>query len=164
MKEQSTVLLVEDDVITATTYKMLLRNESILLTHLKTGNAALTYLNKMIPDVMLLDLGLPDISGMDILKFVCERKLKCVVIVLTTENAVDVVVEAMHCGAFNFIEKPCQATQLITTLRDALHQHHLSQQVEFYEEPFIHQQYHNFVGISKLMQTIYHVINNVASQ
>jgi len=57
---QSTVLLVENDVVSATSYKTFLSFESILLTHLETGNATLTYLNKRIPDIILLNLDLPD--------------------------------------------------------------------------------------------------------
>jgi DNA-binding NtrC family response regulator len=130
---KSLVLLVEDDVITAASYKMILRNEPISLTHLETGNATLTYLQKMVPNIMLLDLGLPDMSGMDILQYVYEQQLKCTVIIITMENTVKVVVETTRYGAFDFIEKPCQPNRLLVTLRNALHQHQLSQQVELYE-------------------------------
>ena len=99
------------------------------MTHLKTANATLTYLKKNIPDIILLDLVLPDKSGLDILKLVYEQKLKCLVI--TTENAVNLVVKAMHYSAFDFIEKPCKANRLIVTLRNALHQLRLFKQVEF---------------------------------
>ena len=159
----SIVLLVEDDVITAAIDKSILRDEPISLTHLETGNATLTYLKKMVPNVILLDLGLPDMNGMDILKYIHQQQLKCAVIVITMEHTVDVVVEAMRYGAFDFIEKPCQANRLLVTLRNALHQHHLSQKVEFYEETFKRQQYHDFIGASKPMQIIYQIIDNVAT-
>jgi DNA-binding response OmpR family regulator len=57
---QLTVLLVEDDVMTAVTYKAALKDEPIFLTHLETGHATFAYLQNMVPNVMLLDLGLPD--------------------------------------------------------------------------------------------------------
>jgi two-component system repressor protein LuxO len=160
---QSIILLAEDDLITAATYKTFLRDEPISLIHLETGKAILAYLKKMVPNIILLDLGLPDMNGIDILKYVHKQQLKCVVIFITMEHTVDVVVEAMRYGSFDFIEKPCQANRLLVTLRNALNQHHLSQRVKFYEETFKRQQYHDFLGASKPMQTIYQIIDNVAN-
>ncbi|OQY43626.1 MAG: sigma-54-dependent Fis family transcriptional regulator [Candidatus Parabeggiatoa sp. nov. 2] len=157
------VLLVEDDLVVAECYKNYLENEPINLVHVDTGEAALLHLQQATPAAILLDLGLPDISGMDILKWVSEQKLNCAVVVITMENTVNVVVEAMRYGAFDFIEKPCQANRLIITLRNALHQHHLSQQVEFYEESGKRQQYHQFIGSSAPMQAVYQMIGHVAA-
>ena len=106
-KLQPIVLLVENNVITTATCKMILKDEPIFLIHLETGHATLTYLKKTIPHVILLDFGLPDMNGMEILKTIYQQQLKCVVIVITTENATHLVIEAIHYGAFDFIEKPC---------------------------------------------------------
>ncbi len=163
MKIQPTVLLVEDNVISAKIYKNHLSNEPISVTHLETGNATLTYLNEKIPDVILLDLGLPDMNGIDILKFIYEQKLKCFVIILTAEKAVDIVVKAMQYGAFDFIEKPCEPNRLIVTVRNALRQCNLLQQIEFQEEYIKQQHYYGFIGISKSMQTVYQTIDSVAT-
>jgi two-component system repressor protein LuxO len=162
-KTQPIVLLVEDDIMTAECYKGYLENEPINLVHVDTGDAALLYLQQETPAAFLLDLGLPDMNGMDVLKLVYEQKLKCAVIVITAKNAVDVVVEAMHYGAFDFIEKPCKHNRLVVTLHNALHQHRLSQKVEFDEESCKCQQYHEFIGVSKPMQTVYQAIDNVAT-
>jgi len=157
-EEQPTVLLVEDHLVTATVYKKVLSHEPILLTHLKTGNATLAHFSKNVPDIMLLDLGLPDISGMDVLKYVYEQQLKCIVIVVTARNTVEIAVEAMRYGALDFLKKPCKNTQLVVTLREALKKYHLSQP-EFYEET--RPQYHNFIGASQPMQMVYQMIDNV---
>jgi two-component system repressor protein LuxO len=69
----------------------------------------------------------------------------------------------MRYGIFYFIEKPCQNERLIITLRNALHEYHLSQKVEFQEESCKRQQYHSFVGASKPMLTVYQTIDNVAT-
>jgi DNA-binding NtrC family response regulator len=158
-----TVLLVEDDLVVAECYKKYLENEPINLVHVNTGEAALRHLQQTTPAAILLDLGLPDISGMDILKSVSEQKLNCAVVVITMENSVNVVVEAMRYGAFDFLEKPCQDHRLVVTLHNALHQHHLSQQVEFYEESGKRQQYHQFIGASAPMQAVYKMIGDVAA-
>lgn len=102
-------------------------------------------------------------NGTTILEYVRQQQLSSKVIVVTASNNIKIVVEAMRYGAFDFIEKPCKADQLIVTLRNALHEYHLSQKVEFQEESYKRQQYHSFVGASKSMQTVYQTIDDVAT-
>ncbi len=159
---QPTILLIEDDTVVAATYQGFLSEESVNLIQIKTGAAALAYLQETIPAVILLDLGLPDMNGMEILKSVQQQRLDTAIIVITIENSIEIAVEAMRYGAFDFIEKPFQANRLIVTLRNALRQNQLSQTVEFYKDKLIRQHYHNMMGASQPMQTIYHIIDNVA--
>ncbi len=157
---QPTVLLVEDDIVTAKCYKSYLPKKLINLLHVDTGEAALRYLQQATPAVILLELGLPDMNGMTILKSIHDQQLQSVVIIITAENQVDVVVEAMRYGAFDFIEKPCQADRLLVRLDNALHQHNLYQSREFNQE---YPQYHDLIGASKPMQAVYQIIDNVAT-
>jgi two-component system repressor protein LuxO len=133
------------------------------LTHAETGVDALTYLQQTTPAVILLDLGHPD-NGMRILEYVQQQQLSSKVIVITANYySVKIVIETMRYSAFDVIEKPCKHNRLIVTLRNALHQYHLSQKVEFQGESCKRQQYHSFVGSSKPMQTVYQTIDNVAT-
>jgi len=136
--QQPTVLLVEDDVVVAATYKSFLSEEPIKLICVETGEAALTYIHQTTPNVILLDLGLPNINGMDILKYVQQQQLGTAIIVISVENSVEMVVETLH-------------------------QSMLYQTIESYEEKLKRRQYHNMVGGSKPMQTIYQIIDNVAT-
>ncbi len=114
-KQQCPVLLIEDDVVIAETYKAYLEDEPIKLVYVKTGDTALTHLQQTIPKFILLDLGLPDMNGIEIIKHVKQHRLDCAIIVLTAKNAVEVVVEAMRYRIFDFLEKPVQANRLIAT-------------------------------------------------
>ncbi len=160
---QHTVLFIEDNLTLAKMYRKILKKEPVKLTHVETGADALTYLQETTPAVILLDLGLPDINGMRISEYVQQQQLSSKVIIITASNAVEIVVEAMRYSAFDFIEKPCKADQLVVTLRKALHEYHLSQKVEFQEESCKRQQYHSFVGASNPMQTVYQTIDDVAT-
>ncbi len=115
-----TVLLVEDDIVAAECYKNYLEKEPINLIPVNTGKAALLHLQQAIPAAILLDLGLPDMDGIEIIKYVKQHRLSCAIIVITAEHSIDVVVKTMRYGIFNFLEKPVQTDQLITTLRQAL--------------------------------------------
>ncbi|HDN26371.1 MAG TPA: sigma-54-dependent Fis family transcriptional regulator [Thioploca sp.] len=162
-KPQPTVLLVEGDVVTATTYKTFLSEEPINLTHVETGTAALTYLQNRVPTIILLDLELPDINGMMILKYLKQQQLGCTVIAITAENAVDVVIEAKLEGAFDYIEKPLQANRLIIALRSAIPQYNSTPFSDFVQKDRLRERYHKFIGASKPMQTVYQMIDNVAT-
>ena len=110
------VLLIEDDIVIAECYKAYLENEPIKWVHVETGLSALKYLQQAVPKAVLLDLGLPDMNGIEILKYVKQHHLNCPVIVITSEDSIEVVVEVMRYGAFDFLKKPFEATQLISTV------------------------------------------------
>jgi two-component system repressor protein LuxO len=149
------VLLIEDNAMVANCYKGFLEDEPIKWVHVETGGAALKYLQKTIPPVILLDLGLPDINGIEIIKYVKQHQLNCAIIVVTGQNAIDVVVKVMRYGIFDFLEKPVQGKRLITTLHQALS----AQQNRFpfssnnNSSPEKIQQYHQFIGASPRCRT-----------
>jgi two-component system, repressor protein LuxO len=159
---QPTILFVEDDVVTAAIYQEWLIEEQMEVTLVGTGAVALAYLNQTVPNIILLDLGLPDMNGMEILKFVRQQKINTTVLIITAQNAVEVVVEAMREGATDFLEKPFTQEQLISKLHHALQCHQLPQSVESGENPFKCQKYHNMLGACSEMETIYQIIDNVA--
>ena len=71
MTIQPTVLLVEDSLDYLAIYQSILENEAVNLIHVQRGSAALKYLQyKSVPDIIFLDLGLPDMNGMEVLKYV----------------------------------------------------------------------------------------------
>jgi len=160
-----TVLLVDDDLTITHRYKRFMENEPINLVHVDTGEAALRHLQQATPAAILLELGLPDMNGMEILKSVYEQKRNCAVVVITMVNTVKVVVEAMRYGISNFLEKPVQADQFIATLRQALSSKKISYPVDFntiYPKK-TRQQYHQFIGGSAPIQAVYQMIDHVAA-
>ncbi|MCP4696674.1 MAG: sigma-54-dependent Fis family transcriptional regulator [Gammaproteobacteria bacterium] len=160
---QPTVLLVEDDAITGIIYKEFLSGEDVKVIHAEIGAEALAHIQQAVPDVIFLDLGLPDMNGMEILKHVRQHKLNSIVIVITAQNSVDIVVEAMRLGAFDFLVKTILPERFKITLRNALRHHALSQSLDFYEKLVKHKQCHNLVGTSRPMQTICHMISHIAA-
>ena len=162
---QPIVLFVEDDIVVADTYKRYLENEPIKLRHVNTGASAIKYLQQAIPVAILLDLELPDMDGIDILKYIKQHQLGCAVIVIMAENSIDVVVKIMRYRVFDFLEKPLSAERIITTLRKALHNQQLRYPIKIntnYSSLPKVRQYHKFIGTSPLMQEIYQTIGKVA--
>ncbi|MEK8017059.1 MAG: sigma-54 dependent transcriptional regulator [Candidatus Parabeggiatoa sp.] len=161
---QMTLLIIEDSPTLVVAYQEYLREEACHVTYVDTGTDALAHIQKKVPDTILLDLGLPDMNGMEILKYTNEQQLPCLVVVVTAQGSIDIAVEAMRYKAFDFIEKPFDGQRLLVTLRNALRHQRLERALEKYQEKFLERkQYYGFIGASSPMQVVYQIIENAAS-
>ncbi len=139
------VLLIEDATPLARVYREYLRDEPYLVAHVETGGEALAAIGERLPEAIILDLKLPDMDGLDILRHVHERRMPTSVVVITAHGSVNIAVEAMKEGAFDFIVKPFNANRLIYTLRNALERQHLA---ETLKEDFGRREFCGFIGSS----------------
>ncbi|MFM2486815.1 sigma-54-dependent transcriptional regulator [Celerinatantimonas yamalensis] len=156
------VLLTEDSPSLAAMYQAYLRDESIQLEQVSSGKETLDYLERQWPDVLLLDLMLPDMDGMDILQRIYEQGLNCSVVIITAHGSVDKAVDAMRFGASDFLSKPFDAKRLKVTLANTLKIRRLNQLVHGAHEPN-RENYFDFVGNSLSMQRVYRVIESAAN-
>lgn len=161
-KAKPSVLLVEDSPSLAAVYQEYLRDEPCALSHVSSGGEALAAIESRPPDALLLDLKLPDMDGMEILRAVHERELPTSVVVITAHGSVDVAVDAMRFGAFDFITKPFDAKRLLVTLRNALKHRQLNDIVDTYRERYEREEYFGFIGASLPMQGVYRIIESAA--
>ncbi|MCV3274603.1 sigma-54-dependent transcriptional regulator [Aeromonas hydrophila] len=156
------VLLVEDTRSLAVVYEQYLAQDGYEVLRADCGQQALTQLLSSPPPVVLLDLELPDMSGMDILQQITEQQLPCSVVVITAHGSVDVAVEAMRLGAFDFLTKPFDGKRLCATARNALKHQQLSSLVAQYRENFERSSFAGFIGASMPMQAVYRIIESAA--
>jgi two-component system, repressor protein LuxO len=159
---QPEVLLIEDSPSLAMTYQEYMRKEPWNISHVTTGQDSLPIINQTPPTVILLDLKLPDMNGMDILKEIHAKQIPCSVIIITGHASTDIAIEAVRYGAFDFLEKPFNGNRLLVTVRNALKQFDLTRTVETYQENYERSQFHRFLGASLAMQGIYRMIENAA--
>jgi len=155
------ILLVEDDRVQARGVIESLKGQPYDIEHVETGGDGLAAVDRDPPDAILLDLMLPDMEGIEILRHVSERQLPCTVIVVTAHGSVNMAVEAMRLGAYDFIMKPFSATRLQVTLRNALDHDRLTRIVETYQD-LDRTSYCGFVGASLPMQAVYRIIDSAA--
>ncbi|BAJ01487.1 sigma-54-dependent transcriptional regulator [Shewanella violacea] len=163
IKHSFTVLLVEDSMSLGALYTEYLRSEGAKVTHVNHGEDALTELMTWQPDLLVLDIKLPDMSGMDILQKVQAQYPDTTVIMITAHGTIDLAVESMKSGAFDFIIKPFDAKRLSITVRNALKQRQLVNLVANYENSLPKANYMGFIGESLAMQTVYKTIDCVAN-
>lgn len=110
------ILIVEDVTSLAMTYCGYVRGYASEVEFVSDGLSAVRRIESYPPDVVLLDLNLPDMSGLDILRKIRKSALKTRVIVITADGSVERAVEAMREGAVDFLVKPFTAAQVHAAL------------------------------------------------
>ncbi|WP_025823281.1 sigma-54-dependent transcriptional regulator [Shewanella marina] len=156
-------LIVEDSLSLGALYSEYLRKEHVQVTLVHYGEDALTQLKQWQPDIVLLDIKLPDMSGMDILEKIQTLYPQVAVVMVTAHGSIDIAVEAMRIGAFDFLVKPFDGKRLSITVRNAIKQNKLLKMVNDYEQSLPKSSFEGFIGESLPMQAIYKTIDSVAS-
>src|SRR6202012_1669487 len=123
------------------------------------GARAAAVLRDEVPDVVLLDLELPDTNGVEILRSIRQRGLPCAVIVVTAHGSVKVAVEAMREGAYDFIVKPFAPDRLLITVRNALDRRRL-ERLAAAGDVATNGVFCGMLGASLPMRAVYNVIEN----
>ena len=111
------LLLVEDDVMIGETVLDLLRADHFAVDWVKDGKMADTALRSQQYDLVLLDLGLPQRDGLDVLKDLRSRKDLTPVLVLTARDAVDDRIAGLDAGADDYLLKPYDLDELLARIR-----------------------------------------------
>ncbi len=156
------ILLVEDDVQQAQLYMAYLHDEPYTLTHVDTGKAALEIINAGNVDTLILDINLPDMSGLDILEYINSNNLSLSVIVITAHGSIKTAVEAMRNGASDFLLKPFDPERFVYTVKNTLEKNELNRALKTYQDVYDRHEYEGFVGSSLIMQSVYKIIDAAA--
>lgn len=173
------ILLVDDSKALADLYQSSLDMESYQVTCAHSAGEMFRILqnDSFAPDLLILDVKLPDMDGIEILARLREDRFNAPVIVITGHGSVHMAVEAMRLGAADFLVKPFPIEKLVESVSRALQSAGLYTKAEFsaHEQadsgtnPPGHQQtapartgFGGFIGISPPMQLVYDVIESAA--
>jgi two-component system repressor protein LuxO len=157
-----TVLIIEDSRSLAHGFRLQLEPLGHQLLLAETGREALKLLADHQVDCILLDLKLPDMDGMDILREVRQWPSPPSTVVTTANAALTVAVEAVRLGAFDYLVKPFAAARLITTVTNALANTELKREVQTFRRTVEHAGFCDFIGRSLPMQAVYRTIEAAA--
>ena len=111
------ILLVEDDQSLAAGLCKALRSEGFVVNHVAEGKAALHAVSVEPPDIVVLDLGLPDMDGLDVLKSIRSSGSVIPILILTARTSIDARVSGLDSGADDYLPKPFEIPELIARLR-----------------------------------------------
>ena len=157
----ATILIVDDDASIRDSLKDILTYRGYSCSEAGDGKEALASLHKKQPDLVLLDLKLPRIDGMQVLKQSLERYPNLPVIIISGQGTIQLAVEATKLGAYDFLEKPLEAERTLLTIRNALEKSILLQQREQLLREA--QQRYQMIGSSPAMKKVFTLIEKSAA-
>ena len=111
------ILLVEDDLPLATALQRSLNNQGFVVNHVNEGRLALNAISTPDQDMIILDLGLPDIDGLTVLNELRNQKSSLPVIILTARDSIESKVQGLDYGADDYLVKPFEIQELMARLR-----------------------------------------------
>jgi DNA-binding NtrC family response regulator len=157
------ILVVDDEEVLQDVLTFLIRKEGHNVLSALSGEEGLRVLEREEVDLVLLDLMLPGMHGMDVLREIRRRDPDQVVIVITAFSSIESAVQAMREGAFHYIPKPFKNEEVLLTIRRGLEQRRLASENRSLKEQLRQRfGFDNIIGKSKPMQQVYEMIRLAA--
>ncbi len=165
MASKGIILIVDDEETIRFSIKEFLDGQGYEVIVAETCEQALEKIHEFLPDLVLLDLRLPNMDGIELLEKIRAKDPNILMIVMTGYGSIDSAVEAMKMGAYDYLEKPFKTEHLKLVIEKALSTQALrrevlelrAQQWAFSEEPE-----GIIIGNSRQMKEIYNLIKQVA--
>ncbi len=157
------LLVVDDERLIRWSLEQTLAKGGYQVTSASTGEAALAAVREDPPDLILLDLKLPNIDGLQVLRQIKELSPHVQVLIMTAYADVGTAVEAMKLGAYDYLPKPIDFENLAVTIRNALEASQLKRKVQLLSEKHLYP-YHfdRIVGTSRGIQEVIAMARKVA--
>ncbi len=158
------LLIVDDDKLVAWSLSRDLEGDDCNVKVAPDGESALTMFKEMEPDVVLLDLKLPGIDGLQVLRLIRKVSKDPIIIMMTAYATVQTAVEAIQLGATDFIKKPFSHDELMMILERALQREELTREIASMRSE-LKQKYgiKKIVGDSPAMQKVFELIRRIAA-
>ncbi len=163
-----TLLIIDDEANVLYALEKGLRSEGLKIVTASTGKAGIEAVKTHSPDVVICDIRLPDMSGLDVFARLREIDHRLPVILITAHATTEMAIEAMKRGAFDYLYKPFELDEVHNALDKALELSRLSRiPAIFDQDNYVESDNLNvdrIIGASRQMQTMYKEIGRVAPQ
>jgi two-component system response regulator PilR (NtrC family) len=157
------ILIIDDEEVLQDVLTVLLRKEGHTPLSALSGEEGIEVLEREEVDLVLLDLMLPGMNGIEVLKEIRRRHPDQVVVVITAFSSIESAIEAMREGAFHYIPKPFKNEEVLLTIRKGLEQRRLAAENRSLKEQLRQRfAFDNIIGKSKPMQQVYELIQLAA--
>jgi two-component system response regulator PilR (NtrC family) len=157
------ILLIDDEPRMLSLLNTILKGEGYTLTPVQDSSKVPELLNTEIFDLMITDIRMTPIDGLELLKKARQVRPSMPVIILTAYGSVETAIEAMKLGTFDYVTKPFKMDELLITIQRALeYSRALSENIELKEELVGRYKFENIVAESAAMRNVCEMIKRVA--
>ncbi len=160
---QPRVLIIDDERFITWSLKQYLEKEGYEVFTAETGEDGIEIFKSELPDIVILDMNLPGIKGIEVLQNIKKLQKETNVIVITAYGDIQTAVSVIKAGAYDFIEKPFELERVGVLIKKAQETLNLRKEVEYLrEEKHNKYSFDNIISISKPMQKVVTMAKKVA--
>jgi len=157
------ILIIDDEKNIREIFSLLLEEQGYAVQEAKNGTEGLKKTQAFFPDVVLLDMNLPDLSGIEVLAKIKESLPVCEVIIITAFGTIKTAVEATKLGAYDYLEKPIDNDELLLLISRALEVNKLRKEVdELRSELSARYRFENIIGTSSRINSVFQMMYKIA--
>ena len=157
------ILVVDDESKIRESFSDILGLEDFEVDTAQNGEEAIDMIDKDYYDIALIDLNMPKVDGMEVLKYMVEHTIDTIGIILTGYATIRTAVEAMKSGAFDYLAKPVKMEEVIMVINRALEFRDIKREnVALKNQLKKKYKFENFIGDSPQMHKVFRIIEKVA--
>lgn len=164
--ERGKILIVDDEPLTRKSLYEILKYEYYRVSTASNGKEALRAIAEEHPDIVITDLKMPDINGLELLKKIREMNNGTAVVLITGYGSIDTAVAAMKEGAFDYITKPILDNEIKIVIQRIFEQKKILEENRVLKKRLaktVRSNFHGIIGQNHKMQKIYDLIETIAS-
>ncbi len=157
------ILIIDDDPLIRKTLSSHLSRTPFEVRQAEDGEQGLKMYEEFMPDLVVLDIRLPDIDGLEVLRHIKQRNKNACVVIMTAYDDMKTTVEAIKSGAYEYLVKPLDYVELDLTVEKAFQMQHLEDKLTYLvEEKQKEYTIDNIIGRSPQMREVFKLIGSVA--
>ena len=161
-KTKGKILVVDDEKSMREILDIFLKSEGYDVSTAENGAKAIENARKEIIDLIITDMKMPGLSGLELLKEIKEISPDTAVVIITAFGTMASAVEAMKLGAYDYIQKPFQMDDIRLVVRNAIEKQKLRKDVSVLKGQLKYPSLENIIGRSAVMQELFSVIKRTA--
>ncbi len=156
------ILIIDDERSIRRTLREILEFEKYSIDEAEDGSSGLDAAKKKAYDLILCDIKMPKMDGIDVLQKLKEEGIESPVVMISGHGTIETAVEAIKMGAFDFISKPPDLNRLLITVRNALDQKDLVEETKVLKKKVFNAKLNDIIGESKSIMEVKDLISKVA--
>jgi DNA-binding NtrC family response regulator len=153
------ILAVDDDTVACQLLQEVLQREGYRVSTATSGQEAIRLAEEQPFDLAILDIRMPDVDGIEVLKVLKRLNHQMPVLMTTAYSSMQTAIEATRLGAYDYLSKPCKIEELLLTVKRALEQYTLLQENHYFRQELREKyKFENIVGNTPTMLGLYKTV------